>query len=236
MSPAFGSIRRGSIGLPREGVDVRLVRDGDDVGVGETGELLIKSASVMTGYWNDAAHTEAAFLDGWLRTGDLASRDADGYLHFQGRIKEIIIKGGSNIAPGEVEDVLDAHPDVELSGVVGTPDARLGALVHAFVQVRSGVQRPPSEKDLAAYASQRLAAYKVPDRWTFVDDLPKNDVGKIDGMRSTPEPTSSMRSQARRPGPDATVEASGRSSSRRVRGRRTDGVDPRSGLHPVGRG
>jgi acyl-coenzyme A synthetase/AMP-(fatty) acid ligase len=180
MSPALGLIRRASIGLPRQGIEVRLIIDGTDVAEGETGEIAIKSRSVMTGYWNDPEHTEQAFLDGWLRTGDLARRDADGYLHFQGRIKEIIIKGGSNIAPGEVEDVLDAHPDVDLSGVVGSPDARLGALVHAFVQLKVGVQSPPSEQDLAAYASGRLAAYKVPDRWTFVDDLPKNDVGKID--------------------------------------------------------
>lgn len=180
MSPAFGLIKRGSIGLPRQGIDMRLVSDGKPTADGETGEILIKGQSVMTGYWNDPEHTEQAFLDGWLRTGDLASRDADGYFHFQGRIKEIIIKGGSNIAPGEVEDVLDAHPDVDLSGVVGSPDPRLGALVHAFVQLKHGLSHPPSEQDLATFASARLAAYKVPDRWTFVDDLPKNGVGKID--------------------------------------------------------
>jgi long-chain acyl-CoA synthetase len=180
MNPPFGRIERGSIGLPRAGIEVRLISGGNEVADGETGEILIQGDSVMTGYWNDADHTADAFLDGWLRTGDLALRDADGYLHFQGRIKEIIIKGGSNIAPGEVEDVLDAHPDVDLSGVVGSPDPRLGALVHAFVQLRHGVAHPPSVQDLTAFAAERLAAYKVPDRWTFVDDLPKNHVGKID--------------------------------------------------------
>ncbi len=180
MNPPFGSIRRGSIGMPREDVQVRLANDGADVAEGETGEILVKSPSVMVGYWNDPEHTGAAFLDGWLRTGDLARRDGDGYLYFQGRIKELIIRGGSNIAPGEVEDVLNAHPDVELSGVVGSPDPRLGAIVHAFIQLKPDLSNPPSTDDLAAFTSERLAAYKVPDRWTFVDDLPKNEVGKID--------------------------------------------------------
>ncbi|GAA1820770.1 class I adenylate-forming enzyme family protein [Agromyces neolithicus] len=185
MNPSFGVIKRGSIGVPRVGVEARIVTAaehtaGEDVAVGKTGEIWIRGDSVMTGYWNDLEHTAATFVDGWLRTGDLGSCDDDGYLFFQGRIKEIIIKGGSNIAPGEVEDVLDAHPDVELSGVVGTPDARLGSLVHAFVELKHGLAAPPTEADLKAFAAERLAAYKVPDRWTFVTDLPRNKVGKID--------------------------------------------------------
>ncbi|WP_417510187.1 class I adenylate-forming enzyme family protein [Microbacterium sp.] len=180
MNPPFGLIKRGSIGLPREGVEFRVVRGGKDLPDGEVGEFLVRSRSVMAGYWNDPENTAAVMVDGWLHTGDLGSRDEEGYLHFAGRIKEVIIKGGSNIAPGEVEDVLNAHPDVELSGVVGSPDERLGSLVHAFVQLRPGLDAPPSEQDLIAFAYDRLAAYKVPDRWTFVADLPKNNVGKID--------------------------------------------------------
>jgi len=185
MNPPFGLIKRGSIGVPRDGVEVRIVAagehgTGEDVAAGRTGEIWIRGDSVMTGYWEDPEHTAATFADGWLRTGDLGRRDDDGYLFFQGRIKEIIIKGGSNIAPGEVEDVLDAHPDVELSGVVGTPDARLGSLVHAFVELKHGLAAPATEQDLTAFAAERLAAYKVPDRWTFVTDLPRNKVGKID--------------------------------------------------------
>ena len=185
MNPSFGLIKRGSIGLPRDGVEMRIVvagqdATGEDVAAGRTGEIWIRGDSVMTGYWDDPEHTAATFADGWLRTGDLGRRDDDGYLFFQGRIKEIIIKGGSNIAPGEVEDVLDEHPDVELSGVVGTPDARLGSLVHAFVELKHGRAVPPTEGDLKAFAAERLAAYKVPDRWTFVTDLPRNNVGKID--------------------------------------------------------
>lgn len=180
MNPPFGNIKRGSIGLPREGIEVRLVLDGTDVADGEVGEFLIRSDSVMAGYWNDPENTEAAFTDGWLRTGDLGRRDEDGYHYFAGRIKEVIIKGGSNIAPGEVEDVLNAHPGVELSGVVGQPDPRLGAIVHAFIEPRPGRAAPITEQELTAFASERLAAYKVPDRWTFVDSIPRNDVGKID--------------------------------------------------------
>lgn len=191
MNPPFGLVERGSFGLPRAGVEVRIVAaapaadatDGSqvpDATPGETGEIWVRSDSVMTGYWDDPEHTAATFVGDWLRTGDLGSRDTDRYLHFQGRIKEIIIKGGSNIAPGEVEDVLEASSGVELCGVVGTPDARLGSLVHAFIELKHGLADPPTEADLRAFAAERLAAYKVPDRWTFVTDLPRNHVGKID--------------------------------------------------------
>ena len=181
MNPPFGQIKRGSMGLPRHGVELRIADSaGGDAAAGDAGEILLRGPSVMTGYWDDPEHTAATFADGWLRTGDLGSRDADGYLFFHGRIKEVIIRGGSNIAPGEVEDVLDEHPDVELSGVVGTPDERLGAIVHAFVELRPGLAAPPTADDLAAFAGAHLAAYKVPDRWTFVDALPRNAVGKID--------------------------------------------------------
>ncbi|WP_396656197.1 class I adenylate-forming enzyme family protein [Microbacterium sp.] len=181
LNPPFGLIKRGSMGLPREGVQLRIAGDdGGDAAAGEAGEIQLRGPSVMIGYWDDPEHTAATFADGWLRTGDLGTRDEDGYLHFHGRIKEVIIRGGSNIAPGEVEDVIDEHPDVELSGVVGTPDERLGAIVHAFVELKRGRAHPPTADELAAFARQHLAAYKVPDRWTFVGSLPRNAVGKID--------------------------------------------------------
>ena len=181
MNPPFGLIKKGSMGLPREGVQLRIARDdGGDAAAGEAGEIQLRGPSVMIGYWDDPKHTAATFADGWLRTGDLGTRDEDGYLHFHGRIKEVIIRGGSNIAPGEVEDVIDEHPAVELSGVVGVPDERLGAIVHAFVEFKPGRVHAPTADELAAFARQHLAAYKVPDRWTFVDALPRNAVGKID--------------------------------------------------------
>ena len=118
-------------------------------------------------------------MDGWFRTGDLACKDEDGYYHFVGRIKEIIIRGGSNISPGEVEDVLDDHPKVQLSGVVGFPDDHYGSIVGAFVVPERGMPAPTPE-ELSAFVSERLAQYKVPEKWIFMESLPRNSVGKID--------------------------------------------------------
>ena len=152
----------------------------DFVSTGSIGEIWIKSDSVTVGYWEDPENTEKAFVDGWLKTGDLAHRDEDGYLYFIGRIKELIIKGGSNVSPSEVEQVLDDHPEVEISGVVGVADARYGELIHAFVEMKAGSQKPSTVERLLQYASEKLAAYKVPDRWTLIEKLPRNKVGKID--------------------------------------------------------
>lgn len=177
----FEIIRRGSVGKPRVGVQIRLVdQTGREVEVGKVGEIFIKSDSVMIGYWEDEENTRKAFIDGWLKTGDLARRDEDGYLYFAGRIKEIIIKGGSNVSPGEVEEVLDDHPGVVISAVVGTPDAHYGELIHAFVEMETGSETHTTVEQLEMYASERLAAYRVPDRWTVLEKLPRNQVGKID--------------------------------------------------------
>lgn len=174
-------IKRGSIGKPRYGLQIRLVNDdGKDVKIGESGEILIKSDSVMTGYWNDLENTEKTLVNGWLKTGDIGRRDELGYYYFFGRIKELIIKGGSNVSPGEVEEVLDDHPDVLISGVVGTPHPHYGELIHSFIELEPGLENPPNEEELRLYASKKLAAYKVPDRWTFVKEVPRNEVGKID--------------------------------------------------------
>ncbi|MGB7291694.1 MAG: AMP-binding protein [Thermodesulfobacteriota bacterium] len=181
LTPRSSPIRRGSIGLPRQGVEIRLVNDeGKDAKAGAPGEILIKSDSRMIGYWNDSDNTEKTLIDGWLKTGDIARRDDEGYYYFMGRIKEIIIKGGSNIAPGEVEEVLDDHPSVIISGVVGMAHPRYGELIHAFIELEPGLESPPDGEELKSYALKRLAAYKVPDRWTFVKELPRNEIGKID--------------------------------------------------------
>ncbi len=181
FTPLSKPIKRGSIGLPRHGVEIRLVKDDSkDVQIGESGEILIRSDTQMIGYWNDPENTGKTLVDGWLKTGDIARRDDEGYYYFMGRIKEIIIKGGSNIAPGEVEEVLDDHPSVIISGVVGTPNPRYGELIHAFIELEPGLENPPGEEALKSYALKHLAAYKVPDRWTFVEELPRNEIGKID--------------------------------------------------------
>jgi acyl-CoA synthetase (AMP-forming)/AMP-acid ligase II len=182
MNPPYGENRRGSIGRPIHGTRMKLLGpDGRDAPPGETGEMAIQSEAVMTGYWEDPEHTAETLVDGWLRTGDLARQDEYGYCFFAGRIKGIIVKGGTNITPAEVEDVVAAHPAVMACGVVGEPDARLGQTLHAFVLPDTGRRdNPPTVEELTAFASTKLSAIKVPDRWTFVEALPLTEVGKID--------------------------------------------------------
>ena len=176
MNPPFGPKRLGSFGLPTDGVTLRLVgaggRDADE------GEVLLRSDAMATGYWNNPAATADALRDGWLVTGDLARRDADGWYWFVGRRKEIIIRGASNIAPGEIESVLVQHPAVAAAGVVGAPDAHDGHVPVAFVQLHAGAT--VSVDALRAFAAERLAEYKVPVRISVLDALPLNVNGKVD--------------------------------------------------------
>jgi len=180
MQPKDGKIKPGTIGRPILGIQARLIDfNGDDVPKGETGEIFLKGKSLTIGYWNKPEETKKAFEGEWFHSGDLAYMDDEGYYHFVGRIKELIIRGGSNIMPGEVEDVLDDHPKVELCGVVGFPDKHYGNIVGAFVVLKQNVPAPTAE-ELTAFVSQRLSQYKVPQKWIFVESLPKNPVGKID--------------------------------------------------------
>jgi acyl-CoA synthetase (AMP-forming)/AMP-acid ligase II len=178
-NPPFGAKRLGSIGHPTAGVSMRLVdRDGRDA---DAGEIWVRSDAMMRGYWNNAEATAAAMGDGWLRSGDLARRDADGWLWFVGRSKHIIIRGASNIAPGEVEAVLVAHPAVVNAGVVGAPDPREGHVPVAFVQLHPGAAVAVAA--LRDFAAARLAAYKVPVRIEIVAALPLNATGKVDRVK-----------------------------------------------------
>lgn len=180
MQPKHGKIKPGTIGKPIWGIEARLIdQNGDDVPQGKTGEIFLKGKSLTTGYWNKPEETKKAFENGWFHSGDLAYRDEEGYYHFVGRIKELIIRGGSNIMPGEVENVLDDHPKVESCGVIGFPDKHYGNIVGAFIVLKQGIDIPTVE-ELTDFASQRLAHYEVPQKWIFVDTLPKNPVGKID--------------------------------------------------------
>jgi len=181
LNPPSGLSKVGSMGRPRAGVEIRLEdHEGKDVPVGEIGEIFVRSESMMIGYWDDSKNTEQTIVNGWLKTGDLARQDEDGYYHFVGRIKEIIVKGGSNVSPGEVEEVIDDHPEVVACAVVGRPDPHYGELIHAFVELEPGVEARQTVTQLASYAAERLATYKVPDGWTVLDRLPRNAVGKID--------------------------------------------------------
>jgi fatty-acyl-CoA synthase len=169
-----------TVGRPLPGIQLKVV----DPGTGRhlpcdtVGELWIRSQSLMAGYFEKPVETAAAFsADGWLRTGDLGSMDARGVVRFSGRVKEMINRGGENIYPPEIEDVLGSHPSVDEAAVVGIPDERWGEQVGAAVRLKPG-QRA-TEKDLVAYLESRLAPHKVPRSWRFVDELPHTASGKV---------------------------------------------------------
>lgn len=177
-----------SIGRPAFGVKLRLTDpDLNDVSVGEVGEVTTRSESVMSGYLDMPEETAEAFRGGWFRAGDLAYADEDGYLYLAGRAKDMIIRGGENIYPVEIESVLAEHPDVAEVAVVGLPDERWGEIVAAVV-VPAGGQTPRPE-DLASLCRERLAAYKVPVAFAFRDEMPRNASGKIlkRSLRDLPE-------------------------------------------------
>ena len=168
-NPYEGERRPGTVGLPLPGVRVRL-----DAG---TSEILVKGPNVFGGYLDLPEATAAAFTDdGFFRTGDVGERDDDGYLRIVGRAKELIISGGYNVYPREVEDVLRSHPAVRDVAVVGTPSEEWGEVVTAFV-VRAGER--PSEEALLEFAARGLAAFKRPRLIHFVDSLPRNALGKV---------------------------------------------------------
>ena len=170
--------RVGSFGRPIRGIDIAVVNaDGAPVSTGTEGELLIRSASNMAGYWNDPEATDRTLARGWFHSGDLVREDCEGYLWFRGRKKEIIVRGGSNISPQEVEAVLSQHPAVSEAGVVGSLDEIWGQRVVAFVSRRPGLT--VSADQLIAFVAERLAAYKTPEEIVFLDDLPKNAAGKV---------------------------------------------------------
>ncbi|MFZ0832431.1 MAG: long-chain fatty acid--CoA ligase, partial [Mycobacterium sp.] len=164
----------GSVGYARSGIDVAVLRDdGTPAGPDEIGEIVCRGDVVMSGYWNNPEATEATLQNGWLRTGDMGSFDARGYLTLRDRSKDVVISGGSNIYPREVEEVLVEHPDVAEACVVGAPDSEWGEIVVAFIV---GTADPAA---LDAHLLQRIARFKRPKRYEFVDELPKNSYGKV---------------------------------------------------------
>jgi long-chain acyl-CoA synthetase len=168
----------GSIGTPVEGVEMKLVgNDGDAVPPGEVGEIAIRGHNVMKGYWGRPEATAEAIPDGWFRTGDLARVDDDGYYYIVDRKKEMIIRGGYNVYPREIEEVLHEHPAVAEVAVVGIPHPELGEEVGAAVALKPGAAATPEE--LRAFAKERVAAYKYPRHIWLVAELPKGATGKI---------------------------------------------------------
>ena len=180
MTPIRDGLNKpGSIGPQFYGTQVRIIReDGTFADVEEVGELVIRGHNVMKGYYKDPATTAAVFLEGgWFRSGDVAKMDADGYIYIVDRAKDVIIRGGMNIYPREIEEVLHHHPAVVEAAVVGIPDETLSEAVVAFVTLAPDATATAQE--LQKYCRDRLALYKCPKRIEFVEQLPKNSTGKI---------------------------------------------------------
>ena len=168
----------GSIGLPIWGTDMRVMHeDGTFAGVGEVGEIVIRGHNVMKGYYKQPAATQAAIVDGWLHTGDLARMDEDGYFFTVDRKKDLIIRAGLNVYPREVEEVLYGHPAVLEAAVVGVPDKARGERVKAYVSLKPDASA--TERELKDYCRERLANFKCPGSFDFLDSLPKGPTGKI---------------------------------------------------------
>ena len=180
-NPIGPSRRPGTVGVPFPSTEIRVVDPDDptvDRGVGDAGELLIRGPQVFTGYWNRPTDTaETLLAGGWLRTGDIVTVSADGFVTIVDRIKELIITGGFNVAPSEVEAVLLAHPAIADAAVVGLPSPSGGEDVTAVVVLATGAAIDPVE--VREWAKARLAAYKVPRRIEVVEELPRNIVGKV---------------------------------------------------------
>ena len=181
-----GRNKIGSPGLPW-GFETKIVdREGAELPAGEPGEVLLRGDGMMQGYYKDPAGTAAALdAEGWLHTGDLAYRDEDGYFFVVGRSKELIIKGGMNIAPKQIDEVLESHPAVLEAAAVGVPDRYVGEDLVAFAVLRDGMSC--DERELLSFCESRLGHFKTPTRIHFVQDLPKGPSGKVQRLKLTGE-------------------------------------------------
>jgi acyl-CoA synthetase (AMP-forming)/AMP-acid ligase II len=182
LSPADHDLARPdrmlSVGKPPEDVALRIVDPkGREVPDGQAGEVLLSGATIMKGYWKQPEATARAIVDGWYATGDVGSRDEDGYLYLRDRRKDMIISGGENVYSAEVERVLGDCPEILEVAVIGVPDDRWGEAVKAVVVRRAGSQIEAA--DVIAYARTRLAGFKCPKSADFVDALPRNATGKV---------------------------------------------------------
>ncbi|MGH8862365.1 MAG: class I adenylate-forming enzyme family protein [Jatrophihabitantaceae bacterium] len=174
MTPT-GRNRPGSVGRAAPGVDIRIV--GTEK-AGADGEICIRTPSLMTGYWHDPDATAGAVRDGWFHTGDIGHLDDDGYLFIVDRKKYLIIRGGFNVYPRDIEDALAEHPDVQMAGVVGRPDPRQGEEVIAYVSARAGAEIEPAA--VIEWARERIGGYRYPREVHVIDAIPLTPVGKVD--------------------------------------------------------
>ncbi len=180
MPPEHRLRKPQSVGIPLMHIDVRIVReDGSECAVDEAGELLVRGPHVCGGYWNQPEETARAItLEGWLHTGDLARRDAEGFYYIVGRLKDMIKSGGENVYPAEVESVMHAHPAVAEAALVGIPDVKWGEVGWAFIVTRPGMSL--NEDEFLDFCRERLAKFKIPKKVVFLEELPKTGVNKID--------------------------------------------------------
>ncbi|MDF2721338.1 MAG: lcfA2 [Paenibacillus sp.] len=189
-NPIWEEGKTGSIGLPWPDTDCKIVdENGEEVARGQIGELLIRGPQVMKGYWNKPEETAQVLQEGWLRTGDMAYADEDGFFYIVDRKKDMIIAGGYNIFPREVEEVLFEHPEVLEAAIIGVPDDYRGETVKAFIVRKSGSAVTESELDV--HCRTKLAAYKVPRIYEFREALPKSMIGKVlrrELREETPKP------------------------------------------------
>jgi acyl-CoA synthetase (AMP-forming)/AMP-acid ligase II len=195
LSPESAEEKKGSIGVAIPGVELRVVDEqGRELPRGEIGNLVARGGNVTPGYLDEPEETAAILRDGWLWTGDLALRDADGFFFHRGRSKEILKIGGHRVSPIEIEHVVAEHPGVAEAAVIGVAHEIMGEVPSAFVVPRDG--ETPSEDDLRRFCRERMPAFKVPVHFTFVDALPRNEAGKL--LRSAlaePGPGGSRRRQ-----------------------------------------
>jgi fatty-acyl-CoA synthase len=179
IDPSEADVKRGSVGKPMLFHNVRILNeDGSETGEDEVGELAIQGNHAFSYYWKNKNATDEALRDGWLYTGDLAKRDKDGYYYIVGRKKEMIITGGENVYPLEIEHWLCSHPCIREAAVVGLPDEKWGEVVTAFIVPEEGPAL--SDGEVKKYCRQKLGSYKVPKNIYFVSQMPKTHVGKID--------------------------------------------------------
>ena len=178
-NPLRGTRKAGSIGLPFPGLEVRIVHPDtlNDVKQGETGEIWLKGASITPGYWRKPEETAKTFVEGWFRTGDLGRVDEEGYYYLTDRLKHIIISGGENISPKEVEGVINRLEGVRESAVVGIPDEKWGEKVVAAVVAKEGLLLEP--QDVMSFCKKHLHSWKCPKEIRFLDALPRNTMGKV---------------------------------------------------------